>query len=271
LNRRVAIDQLRLHVKQNILYYMQAVWLHEPSDQRYLRIYNKEIEWPVIQDEHYQMVPVSEPNPLWDLGLPGDPKETTVQVKVPQAVLVGSRRLHEVADIDNLVGFKGNYALFPLKERNALTDYMMQAFLDSHFGVIDPDPFGEIPAPSEALEIAKCAWQRPGTTEADKKRITAWLVEVLANQRQASEIIVVPTNHLFIEALPGSHPLLEDFKLEHRKADVQKARAEAVQEALEALRYADRIASGERQDPDVQTQIVVDDTVGVNVNTPPNP
>jgi len=271
INRRVAIDQMRLHVKQNILYYMQAVWLHEPSDQRYLRIYDKEIEWPTIQDAHYVMVPVSQPNPLWELGEPGDPIEKWVEVKMPAAVLTGSRKLHEVADVDSMLGFKGNYAIFTLKERNALTDYMMQSFLDSYFGVSDPDPLGEIPSPSEALDIAKCAWQRSGTTPADKKRITEWLVQVLANQRLTSETIVVPTNHLFIEALPGAHPLLEDFKLLHRKVDVQKAKAEALQESLEALRYADRIASGERQDPDVQTQIVVPDTTAVNVNAGPNP
>jgi hypothetical protein len=271
LNRRVAIDQLRLHVKQNILYYMQAVWLHEPSDQRYLRIYDKEIEWPVVKEEEYVMVQVSEPNPLWKFGLPGEPTEKWVEVKIPPAVLGGKRQLHEVADVDSLLGFKGNYAIFPLRERNAITDYMVQSFLGDYFGVIDPDPWGEIPTPEEALEIARCAWQRPGATPEDKKRISTWLVDVLGNQRRASETIVVPTNHLFIEALPGAHPLLEDFKLLHRKVDVQKARAEARQAELEALRYADRIASGERQDPDVQTQIVIPETAEVNVNAGPNP
>ena len=49
---------------------------------------------------------------------------------------------HEVADVDTLLGFKGNYAMFPLREGNAITDYMAQSFLDSYFGVLDPDPFG---------------------------------------------------------------------------------------------------------------------------------
>ncbi|MCP4421048.1 MAG: hypothetical protein GY805_30930 [Chloroflexi bacterium] len=269
LNRRVSIDQLRLHVKQNILYYMQAIWLHEPSDQRYLRIYDKEIEWPEIKDAEVYLTPVSQhlniPDIPGDLFESNQPQVTWVEAEMPPSVLEKTRKLHEVADIDNLLGFKGNYAIFPLTERNALTDYMMQSFLDSYFGVFDPDPFGEIPAPSEALEIARCAWK--GASEEEKERITHWLVEVLNNQRRTSEIIIVPTEHLFIEALPGAHPLLEDFKLRHRKVDVQKARAEALQEKLEALRYAARIVKGELGDPDVETQIVGPDSLGVNVDT----
>ena len=40
------IDRLRMHVKENILYYMQAVWRQEPPDQRFFRIYN--IDVPII-------------------------------------------------------------------------------------------------------------------------------------------------------------------------------------------------------------------------------
>jgi len=45
-NRRVAIDQLRVHVKENILYYMQAIWDHEPPDQRFFRLYYQDVELP---------------------------------------------------------------------------------------------------------------------------------------------------------------------------------------------------------------------------------
>ena len=37
------IERLRIHVKDNIMYYMQAIWTHEPPDQRYFRIYNYEV------------------------------------------------------------------------------------------------------------------------------------------------------------------------------------------------------------------------------------
>src|SRR5262249_23256922 len=41
------IDRLRLHVKENILYYMQAIWSHEPPDQRYFRIFEIQVPVPV--------------------------------------------------------------------------------------------------------------------------------------------------------------------------------------------------------------------------------
>ena len=44
------IDRLRVHVKENILYYMQAIWSHEPPDQRFFRLYN--IDVPVIAAKH---------------------------------------------------------------------------------------------------------------------------------------------------------------------------------------------------------------------------
>ena len=32
-----------MHVKENILYYMQAIWSHEPPDQRFFRLYNIDV------------------------------------------------------------------------------------------------------------------------------------------------------------------------------------------------------------------------------------
>src|SRR5262249_18934395 len=37
------IDRLRIHVKDNIIYYMQAIWTYEPADQRYFRLYNLDV------------------------------------------------------------------------------------------------------------------------------------------------------------------------------------------------------------------------------------
>src|SRR5262249_38319413 len=41
------IDRLRLHIKDNIIPYMQAIWTYEPPDQRYFRLYNLDV--PVFQ------------------------------------------------------------------------------------------------------------------------------------------------------------------------------------------------------------------------------
>ena len=38
--RRLLVDQLRIHVKDNILYYMQSIWTYEKPDQRFFRLYD---------------------------------------------------------------------------------------------------------------------------------------------------------------------------------------------------------------------------------------
>jgi hypothetical protein len=39
-NHLAEITRLRVHVKDNIMYYMQAIWVHEPPDQRFFRLHN---------------------------------------------------------------------------------------------------------------------------------------------------------------------------------------------------------------------------------------
>src|SRR5690606_574004 len=48
--------------------------------------------------------------------------------------------LSRVAELDTLLGFKGNYMIFALKESNALTDMMMDPYVDRALNtLIDPD------------------------------------------------------------------------------------------------------------------------------------
>jgi hypothetical protein len=68
----------------------------------------------------------------------------------------------------------------------------------------------------------------------------------------------VPSDSLFIEALTGAHPLLEDFKLLHRAVDVKKVQAEVRAVEFENLRFAARLREGEREDPTVEKKILVE-------------
>ncbi len=70
--------------------------------------------------------------------------------------------------------------------------------------------------------------------------------------------MIVPTNSLFIEALPGEHTLLERFKLDHRMIDVKKAQAETREKELDNIRMAARILSGERGDPHIDKKILIE-------------
>ncbi|MFN3590914.1 MAG: hypothetical protein ACK4TG_01855 [Thermaurantiacus sp.] len=292
LNRRTRIDQLILHVKANILHYMQAIWRREVADQRYLRLYDLEIQWPgegkvalrpvmpsrrpggtgsnvdlLPPGAHTLPSPGHAPakSPLIDrLGFPPVQDDLAsslgaafeAMVNVPE--FAETRKLHQVADLDRILGFRGNYAAFRLKEPNALSIHMMQDFLDSYFGLRDPDPFGNLPTAEEALHLAECAWNQPDITDEDQADIARWLADALEMANEVSDIVTVPTGELFIEALPGTHPVLEDFKLRHRAADAAKAEAEARSAAIETLRRARRLMDGDTASPSVDRLIKVE-------------
>jgi hypothetical protein len=81
---------------------------------------------------------------------------------------------------------------------------------------------------------------------------------ILTDPTRNDDVLVVPTNSLFIEALPAEHTLLERFKLDHRMIDVKKAQAEAREKELDNIRRTARILSGERGDPHVDKKILIE-------------
>jgi hypothetical protein len=81
--------------------------------------------------------------------------------------------------------------------------------------------------------------------------INAAYQRLLSAPHPDQEEIVVPTGSLYIEALPGVHPVLEDYQLYHRAIEVAGAAAEVRRKELENLRYAARIVEGELSDPEV--------------------
>src|SRR5215510_13773024 len=83
---------------------------------------------------------------------------------------------------------------------------------------------------------------------------------------ETPRMVVVPSNSLYIEALPGTHPLLEDFKLIHRAIDIKKAQADLRHAELENLRLAARLANAEYGDPDIDKVVVVGSGHNVTVD-----
>src|SRR5262249_10906917 len=84
--------------------------------------------------------------------------------------------------------------------------------------------------------------------------------------QEPNDPVVVPTSSLYIEALVGTHPLLEDFKLIHRALDVKKAQSEVRHAELENIRLAARALEGERGDPDIDKKILVENGSNVVVD-----
>jgi hypothetical protein len=259
LDRQTAIMQLRIHVKDNILYYMQAIWDYEPVDQRYFRLYNQEIDWFEPDAEVSSVTLTVRERRDGLLRYPGgyyayDAPLTPLIRRTRTAV---KRRLVEVADLDKLLGYKGNYMIFPVKENSYLHEFMMQEFIDNATGgITDADAFANYTT-QDLIDYLKCVKRNnPELFEQEKDLVIAMINERLQSPRKEKERIVVPTNSVFIEALPGKHPVMEDFKLAHRALDVKKVQAEVRHAELENLRLASRLLEGEREDPNIEKVII---------------
>jgi hypothetical protein len=259
LNRRAQGARLLDHLKNNIMYYMQAIWSHEPPDQRFFRLHAVRV--PKLTGKlTYTVAPDND-------AIPEPPdwvKPHKLVVKCDLDPDLEFSTLEEAADLDNLLGFKGNYMMFPLRHSNALTDFMSIPYLDPIAGLRDPDPLGNwtikdlvkyVCCLRETLSKAKFDSLRPGLEEAYRRLASAPATD--------GEEIVVPTDSLYIEALPGAHPILEDFKLYHRVVDVKRAQAEVRGLEFENLRMAARLLAGEREDPSIEKSIVIDGAAGV--------
>ncbi|MEE9615054.1 MAG: hypothetical protein V3W31_08950 [Thermodesulfobacteriota bacterium] len=276
----VKIARLRLHIKQNILYYMQAIWAHEVPDQRYFRLFQVKVPTFVDNGTKYQVVDAdaSDGQVIFSVENPQSPetaKGVTFEISPSlEAKFEGDlKSLVEVADIDKLLGFKGNYAIFPLKESNPLTDVMMDPYVDQGFkevlNLVDPDPDGNMSRQDFAKYVACLYATLPeGEFEGIKEALKEQYKRILLASNRLGEEIVVPTGSLFIEALPATHPLLEDFKLVHRAIDVKKVQAEVRDAELENLRTAARLLSENYEDPDIEKKIVIEgDSQNVTVPT----
>ena len=262
--RHVAIDQLRVHVKQNILYYMQAIWDHEPPDQRFFRLYNRKVMCPQPQPG---CVPQFIQHPQTHLS-PGYKGSIVVSGQLVCAPILSGpeHELVDVADLDNPLGYKGNYIIFPLRDQCYFTTYMVTQFVDNYLGVLDPDGSDDFDA-----ERFDQAWVT-AVRDNDRATLRKRLIDYITAVRRSTDEVIIPTGQLFIEALPGSHPLLEDFKLLHRLEDVRKVKAEVRRAELENLRLAARVVAGQDktellEDPDIEKKVVVGKDSQVVIDT----
>lgn len=259
LDTELQVKHLLVHIRSNMLYYMQAIWSMEPPDQRFLRLHKVEVPDLEIEGERHCTIEVtSQPDLFQNFRAPGTTRHRGFlrgKLKKP----VNFKPLAEVADLDAMLGFKGNYMMFPLKSHNALTEFMAAPYIDIAFGAMDPDTLSNINLEDYSHYVC-CLHDNLEESEfSDLKPVLAeWLKQLLADPLRNGDELVVPTNSLFIEALPGVHPLLENFKLRHRELDVYKVQEDVRKAGMENLRLAARLLNGEREDPDVEKKIVVE-------------
>ncbi len=256
------IDRLRLHVKDNIIHYMQAIWTYEPPDQRYFRLYDLDI--PMF--EHNTKVNIAAKSGLANVL---DTARTSFTIPFPPPTLSPQPwKLHQIADLDNLLGFKGNYMIFPLVNfHNYMAWYLVHPYISfDKIGVMaaDPDPDADLTVQQLQQAMANTYAKSPQSFVDNEAAFEETMFRLLSKQNP--EMVIVPSNSLYIEALPGTHPLLEDFKLIHRAIDIKKAQAEARHAELENLRLAARLANAEYGDPDIDKVVVVEGHQNVTVD-----
>jgi hypothetical protein len=182
----------------------------------------------------------------------------SVRLPMPD-VDVTLKKLVEVADLDTVLGYKGNYMIFALHENNYLTLHMMQDYLDVSDELLlrDPDELGDYTV-EKLQELAACLRRRdPKLYERYRDSFKQLLIKRLSSGHPDDDRVVVPSSGLYMEALVGTHPLLEDFKLIHRALDVKKVQAEVRHAELENIRLAARALKGKDEDPDIEKKIVV--------------
>jgi uncharacterized coiled-coil protein SlyX len=273
--KNVLIARLKNHLKDNILHYMQAIWSYEHPDQRFFRLFNTKVPQLDAQASGYRLriktapVPSAPLDAVANLGREDGARKVRHAFYCQPVITLQDKTLAEVAELDNLLGFKGNYMIFPLLKSNVLTDFMMAPYVDSEFGLLDPDATGNWTL-EEFEQLYCCLKERMGDEFGEiEPALKEFYRQLLLDPLRPGELITVPTGSLFIEALPGEHPLLEDFKALHRAVDVKKAQAELRRAELENIRYAARLLAGEREDPEIDKKIVVEGS-GVIVNPDPN-
>lgn len=258
----VTVQKFQLHLRQNIFHYMHAIWESRHPDELFFSLVDLEVPFVESATRTCDIRPATSEEEA--LGVPGiirDGRHYVVECSAPEAPDPASplpmKRLGSIANVDQLLGFKGNYAIFPLKVCSHITDYMMQEFVDDYVGVRDPANDSGYTSP-ELLEYASEIWSELSTEE--QSALRTLITTQLSSPNNDIETIVLPTGQLYMEALKGEQALLEDFKLAHRGMDVLKVQEEIRESRLENLRRAGRLLGDEKDftDPDIDKKIVVE-------------
>jgi hypothetical protein len=261
LDNETRVKRLLEHICSNITYYMHGVWSMEPPDQRYLRLYKVQVPVLELASRSYSVRVAPDEDIFESFREPGTEKHRAFL----HGTLVHNPDGHfdtvplvQVADVGTLIGCMGNYLVFPLKQHNALTEFMAAPYIDSAFGAMDPDQLSNVTLDEYSEYVCRLHDTLPASEfDAMKPKLKAWLEQLLASPLRNGDEIVVPTHSLFIETLADPNPILEDYKLIQRELDVLKVGMDVRTAGIESLRRAARLLKGERGDPDFDKQTIV--------------
>lgn len=270
LSQVTLVERLTTHIYQNIMYYMQAIWSHEPDDQRFLRL--RDVPVPTLETQHSfrisdDLLPEQDPDSI--VGFETEYGTATIPAQPEDIPTVP---LAQVADLSNPLGFMGNYMIFPMYETNALTDFMMAPYVEyaaGEYNVSDPDLAGNISLEEFSDYVCCLKNELPAERfEVLQPELGARLKYLLQQSIRDNEEIIVGTGNLYIECLPGAHSILEQFKHLHRQIDVKVAQEELRTQAIDNVRRAQRILDSDLEDPDIEAKYVFEGDGSATVIAP---
>lgn len=261
-----AVARLRTHIKNNIIYYLQAIWRYEYDDQQYMRLLGTAV--PSLEVDSIELTIDLEP--LDDFFAPfRAPDERLHRAWIKPKLKLGEqdRPIEEVAELGTLLGFIGNYMVFPMKKHNALTEFMVMPYIDASFGAMDPDQLSNISL-NEYERYVRNLRGRLSEDDFDalKPTLQAWLELLLADPLRNGDEMIVPTGSLYIEVMASENSLMEEFKLSHRQIDVHKARAEVMSQTIDNLRRIKRVLNSQLEDPEIEKIVNISGPVGATID-----
>lgn len=274
LDNETQVKRLLVHLRNNILYYMQAIWTMEPPDQRFMRL--QDVSVPVLRlaSRSYRVTTQQADDIFESFRADGTKRHVAWMhgtLEHPPGGGFDLQPLVQVADLSRVVHCMGNYLAFALKEHNALTEFMAAPYVDAAFGAMDPDDLSNVSLEQYSRYVCCLKHRLTHAQFSDiKPTLVKWLGRLLASPLRNGDEIVVPTGSLFIESLVDPNPVLERFKLQHRELDVYKVQEEVRKAGLENLRLAARLLNGERRDPDIEKVVVIEGGAGpvIDVDNP---
>lgn len=255
-NHKIQIDRLIKHILTFILHYMQGIWSYEQREQQVLRqqaLLCPRLRAPV---KEYKLNKLGD----WPIGLIPEvgksPYDVTFTTKVNEDYDADDAMatLAELIDLDRPIGMYANLLIYPLKESNGLTDFMMTPYIDATLGLRDPDGAGNMTLEEFQVYVHKL---RETLTTEQFEEIEADLEKqakaLLMRAERDGEDIVIPSNALYMQLLVDPGKVLEEFKAAHRAVDVVRAKAEATGIQLDNLRRAKLVLSNKLGDPNIET------------------
>jgi hypothetical protein len=185
--------ELLEHIRNNIYHYLHKIWKNENHTRRYFELRDIVIKLPEpkLNQGNADFIVSATHETFFEKLVQRDLKKYTIKMPAPDLKNFKPARLYEIADLNDVLGFEANYAIFPLKKNIYVTYYMMQEYINDYLGLRDPDITSEIKT-SEIQEILNDLMQKAKTEKDDIKLLNTMIKDRLDSPvEESSEVNIL--------------------------------------------------------------------------------